>query len=82
MSHSFKGIVSKERAKQGTMIGNGFDNILQLQKQCMVPFFHGSRFPGQGGVGEKCYLFKMSTKGLAFGVDLVNRMRQVRIGDL
>lgn len=82
MCCSFKGIVSKERAKQGTVIGNGFDNILQLQKRCMFPFFHGSRFPGQGGVGEKCYLFKMSTKGPASGVDLVNRMRQTGTGDL
>ncbi len=63
-------------------MGDGFDNILQLQRRCVFPFFHGSRFPGQGGLKEKCYLFKMSTKGPASGVDLVNRMRRTGTGDL
>lgn len=64
------------------MVGDGYDNILQLKKRCMFPFFHGSRFPGQGASSEKCYLFKMSTKGRGSGVDLVNRMRRGGIGDL
>ena len=78
----FKGIVSHERAKQGQVVGDGYDNILLLQKRCVFPFFHGSRFPGQGGANEKCFLFKMSTKGPASGVELVNRMRRKGAGDL
>lgn len=48
----------------------------------MFPFFHGSRFPSQGGEKDKCYLFKMSTKGPALGADLMNYMRWIGIGDL
>lgn len=48
----------------------------------MFPFFHGSRFPGQGKENEKCYIFKMSTKGRGSGVDLVNRMHHTGDGDL
>ena len=48
----------------------------------MFPFFHGSRFLGQGGASEKCYLFKMSTKGHALGVDLVNCMQCTSTSDL
>ena len=66
----------------GNVIGDGFDSILQLKKKCVFPFFHGSRFPGQGGPSDKCFLFKMSTKGPGSGVDLVNRMRQKKQGDL
>ena len=66
----------------GTMIGDGFDSILQLKKKCVFPFFHGSRFPGQGGPSDKCFLFKMSTKGPRSGVDLVNCMRWKKQGDL
>ena len=50
------------KKKQATSIGDGFDSILTLQRKCMFPFFHGSRFPGQGKANEKCFLFKMSTK--------------------
>ena len=45
----FNGIVSHEKAKQNQVFGDGYDNILLLQKRCVFPFFHGSRFPGQGG---------------------------------
>ena len=48
----------------------------------MFPFFHGSHFPSQGGAEEKCFLFKMSTKGQGSGVDLINRMNQFENGDL
>lgn len=48
----------------------------------MFPFFHGSRFPGQGSENEKCFIFKMSTKGRGSGVDLVNRMNIYGDGDL
>ena len=78
----FKSIVSRENIKQGFIVGDGYDNILQLQRKCMFPFFHGSRFSGQGGMADKCYVFKMSTKGPTSGVDLVNRMRQIGQGDL
>ena len=42
----------------------------------------GVIFPGQGGPNDKCYIFKMSTKGPGSGVDLVNRMRKTGQGDL
>ena len=82
LSCRFWDIISQEKTKKGTLIGDGFDNILQLQRKFMFPFFHGSRFRGQGGADEKCYLFKMSTKGPAWGVDLVNSMRRAGTGDL
>lgn len=63
-------------------MGDGYDNILQLQRRCVFPYFHGSRFPGQVDLGEKCYLFKMSTKGPASRVDLVNCMRRTGTRDL
>ena len=56
--------------------------ILQLKKRCVFSFFHESIFPGQGGANDKCFLFKMSTKGPGSGVDLVNRMRRTGKGDL
>ena len=60
----------------------GIDALLKLKRDCSYEFFHGSRFPGQGKEGEKCFVFKMSTVGPASGVDLVNRMRQDGDGDL
>ena len=64
------------------IIGDGYDNILQLKKRCMFPFFHGSLFPRQGSTFEKCFLFKMSTKGRGSGADLMNRMHQSGSSDL
>ncbi len=55
---------------------------MQLKLKCLFPYFHGSCFLGQGGPSDKCYIFKMSTKGPGSGVDLVNRMRCTREGDL
>ena len=81
-NRGFKGIVSHEKSKQGQVVGDGYDNILMLQKRCVFSFFHGSHFPGQGGPKDKCFLFKMSTKGPASGVELVNRMRRRGTGDL
>ena len=66
----------------GAVTGDGFDSILQLKKTCVFPFFHGSRFVGQGGPNDKCFLFKMSTKGPGSGVDLVNRMCKKKQGGL
>lgn len=63
-------------------LGDGLDSLLLLKKNSMFEFFHGSRFPGQGGPDERCYVFKMSTKGPASGVDLINRMRRTGNGDL
>lgn len=60
----------------------GIDALLRLKRDCSYEFFHGSRFPGQGKEGEKCFVFKMSTVGPASGVDLVNRMRRDGDGDL
>lgn len=48
----------------------------------MFPFFHGNRFPRQGRPLEKCFLFKISTKDPASGVDLVNRKHHTSRGDL
>lgn len=62
--------------------GDGIEGLLLLKKNSMYEFFHGSRFPGQGVRGERCFVFKMSTKGPASGVDLVNRMRRDGSGDL
>lgn len=74
--------MSTEKQKGGYVSGDGYDNILKLKRTCMFPFFHGSRFPGQGRNIDKCYVFKMSTKGPGSGVDLVNRMRRTGKGDL
>ena len=75
-------IIFNERKKQASNVGEGYDNILMLQQKCMFPFFYGSRFPGQGQAIDKCFLFKMSTKGPSSGVDLVNRMQRNGHGDL
>ena len=75
-------VITSEKKKQASNMGDGYDNILMLQRKCMFPFFHGSRFPGQGKAKEKCFLFNMSTKGPSSGVDLVNRMRRIGFGDL
>lgn len=48
----------------------------------MFPYFHQSLFPGQGGPMDRCFIFKMSTRGPGSGVDLVNRMRRGGDGDL
>ena len=60
----------------------GIDALLKLKRECTYDFFQGSRFPGQGKEGEKCFVFKMSTVGPSSGVDLVNRMRRTGTGDL
>ena len=79
----FKSIVAIEKRVQASIDGDGYDHILLLKRKCLFPFFHGSRFfRGQGGPNEKCYIFKMSTKGPGSGVDLVNRMRQTAEADL
>ena len=62
--------------------GEGYDSILLLQRRSRYLFFQGSHFPGQGGPDDKCYVFKMSTRGPACGVDLVNCMRCGSGGDL
>lgn len=72
----FKIIVATEKKLQTSILGDGFDHIMQLKQKCLFPYFHGSRFPGQGRPNEKCYIFKMSTKGPGSGVDIVNRMRR------
>lgn len=64
------------------MIRDGYDQPLLLKKKCLFPFFHGSRFPGQGEPDDKCFIFKMSTKGPRSGVDIVNQMRRDGQGDL
>lgn len=63
-------------------LGDGLDSLLLLKKNSMYEFFHGSRFPGQGLSHERCFVFKMSTKGPASGVDLVSRMQRTSNGDL
>lgn len=78
----FQSIVAYEKKQSAAHVGDGYDNILQLKKKCMFPFFHGSRFPGQGALHEKCFIFKMSTKGRGSGVDLVNKMRRTGTGYL
>ncbi len=60
----------------------GIDALLRLKRECTYDFFQGSRFPGQGKEGDKCFVFKMSTVGPSSGVDLVNRMRRTSMGDL
>ena len=71
-----------EKKTVGAIIGDSYDHILQLKKKCMFPYFHNSRFPGQGNEEDKCFIFKMSTKGQGSGVDLVNRMNRSGEGDL
>lgn len=63
-------------------VEEGYDGLLLLKQRTRYSFFHGSRFPGQGAPDDKCYVFKMSTKGPASRVDLVNRMRRDGKGDL
>ena len=47
-----------------------------------IDFFHGSHFLGQGTSDDRCFVFKMSTKGPTSSVDLVNRMRRDQNADL
>ena len=54
-NRGFKGIISHEKTKQEKIIGDGYDNILMLQNRCVFPFFHESRFPGQGDPEDKCF---------------------------
>ncbi len=75
-------MVASEKRQQASIVGDGFDHIMLLKKKCLFPYFHGSRFPGQGGPRDKCYIFKMSTRGPGSGVDLVNRMQRTSNRDL
>ena len=43
----FKTIVASEKQMLGAVIKDGFDSILQLKKNCIFPFSHGSHFPRQ-----------------------------------
>ena len=81
VSRRFRRIVHQEKRKL-MPAGEGYDSILLLQRRSRYSFFQGSRFPGQGDPDDKCYVFKMSTRGPACGVDLVNRMRRESGGDL
>ena len=59
-------------ARQGpTAHAFGYDDLLRLKRDCTYDYFHGSRFPGQTIGNERCFVFKMSTKGPASGLDLV-----------
>lgn len=77
----FKRIVTEEKRSLAPK-GEGYDAILELKRKARYPYFHGSRFPGQGLPDERCFVFKMSIAGPASGVDLVNRMRRDGEGDL
>ena len=81
LAHRFRRIVHQEKRKL-ILAGEGYNSILLLQRRSRYLFFQGSCFPGQGGPDDKCYVFKMSTRGPACGVDLVNRMRCGSGGDL
>ena len=70
-------MVVSEKRQQASIVGDGFDHIMLLKKKCL---FH--RFPGHGGPRDKCYIFKMSTRGPGSGVDLVNRMQRTSNRDL
>lgn len=78
---SFRRIV-RELKNEGR--GRGDESqIIDLKRQLAYEFIHGSRFPGQSlSPSDRCYVFKMSTKGPASGLDLVNRMRRSGDGDL
>ncbi len=79
----FRRSVTASRGRGACKDSFGIDALLKLKRDCTYDFFHGSRFPGQGLEGEKCFVFKMSTVGgPASGVDLVNRMRRDGDGDL
>lgn len=51
------------------------DGIAKLRGISTWPFVQTSRFPGQGDLNDKVYVFKMSEVGRASGVDLVRRMQ-------
>lgn len=68
----FKSIVNIKKIVQASIVGDGYDHILQLKRKCLFPFLHGSHFLGQEGPNNKCYIFKMLTKQPRSGVDIIN----------
>ena len=73
LSHRFRHIVHQEKRKL-MPAGEGYDSIILLQSRSCYLFCQGSHFLGQGGPEDKCYVFKMSTRGPTCGVDLINCM--------
>lgn len=61
MFFRFRRIVSQGKRKL-MAAGEGFDSILLIQRRSRYSFIQGSRFPGQGGHDDKCYVFKMSLR--------------------
>lgn len=59
-----------------------YEEVSKLKAEATHEFFHGSLFPGQRSSTDPCFLFKMSTIGIRSGLDLVNRMRRSRLGDI
>ena len=64
--------------------GGGVETqLLKLKKTCSYPYMQGMLFPGQSMLpNARSHIFKMSTTGPGFGVELVNRMQQDGLGDL
>lgn len=56
---------------------NGVEGILYLKRHCVYDYFQSVIFPGQIEFSSfnRCHVFKMSTRGMASGIDLVNKMR-------
>ena len=77
----FNSIVNLKKHKATYSCGDGVNLILQLKERYVFPLFHKSRFLGQGGANDKCFLFKISTKGLGSIVDLANCTCQTIKGD-
>lgn len=78
----FRRVVGDARQQVPKGESYGYDALFRLKREVAYEFFHGSRFPGQGGEDDKCFIFKMSTMGPGSGLDLVNRMRRTGDGDL
>src|SRR5450759_4434240 len=49
--------------------------LMQMQNNIRFPYLQRYLFPGQGSRSDCCHVFKMSTKGLGSGLDLLQRMK-------
>ena len=59
------------------------DSIIKVEKNSAYPYMQGMLFLGQSMLpNARSHIFKMSTIGPGFGLELVNRMQQDGIGDL
>ncbi len=76
-------MVRESRGNDNTAGGGIETKMLQLKRTSTYDFFHSMQFPYQtNDTNLKSHVFKMSTMGPGYGVEIVERMRRSGNGDL